>query len=43
MVYSKYLTGVAQTEPNRWFQDKKGTGAEVYCNGTRRKLSFSLG
>jgi hypothetical protein len=21
----------------------KGTGAGVYCNGTRRKLSFSLG
>jgi hypothetical protein len=22
---------------------KKGTGAGVYCHGTRRKLSFSLG
>jgi hypothetical protein len=22
---------------------KKGTGAGVYCDGTRRKLSFSLG
>jgi ribonuclease HI len=27
----------------RWFQDKKGTGAGVYCYGTRRKLSFNLG
>jgi hypothetical protein len=24
-------------------QDKKGTRAGVYCHGTRRKLSFSLG
>jgi hypothetical protein len=27
----------------RWFQDKKGTGAGLYCHRTRRKLSFSLG
>jgi ribonuclease HI len=26
----------------RWFQDK-GTGAGVYCDGTRRERSFSLG
>jgi hypothetical protein len=26
-----------------WFQDKKKTGARVYCHGTRRKLSFTLG
>jgi hypothetical protein len=24
-------------------RQKKGTGAGVYCHGTRRKLSFSLG
>jgi hypothetical protein len=27
----------------RWFQDKEDSGAEVYCHGTRRKVSFSLG
>jgi hypothetical protein len=30
-----------------WYTDgsktKKGTGAEVYCHGAKRKLSFSLG
>jgi ribonuclease HI len=28
---------------HRWLKKKKGTGAGVCCQGTRRKLSYSLG
>jgi hypothetical protein len=46
---SEWKTGF---QPNRmggliWYTDgsktNKGTGAGVYCHGSRRKLSFSLG
>jgi hypothetical protein len=44
-VNGKRSFNLTEREPNlvyRWFQDKKGIGAGVYCHGSRQKLSFSV-